>query len=297
MPYLTPDTVQDTVPFFLQADTLPIRTDSLSVNFGRFEVLPTDSHHILFSIDSLSIPHMGISSFGNSGLPLPFSPLVNSVIFLLFICCLVIFSLVFHREGIAFTNNFKHLLSMRKRVASGFKEQVTTTEAWGEFFMLLQTVLVVAILFFTFLWDKGLYALSLETNVIVFTGLLVVLAVIALLKFLMYRVIGAFFLSHEIRHWSSQYYRLLELLGVNLFVPALFYVFLPELRHIMLIIIVFIFLISRLIIIIGLLNIFVKNKLGGFYFFVYLCGTEVAPYLLCYKGVLSFISMAGNNII
>jgi hypothetical protein len=49
--------------------------------------------------------------------------------------------------------------------------------------------------------------------------------------------------------------------------------------------------------VVEILNIFVKNKVGWFYFFVYLCGTEIAPYLLFYKGVLSLISIAGNNIV
>jgi hypothetical protein len=48
---------------------------------------------------------------------------------------------------------------------------------------------------------------------------------------------------------------------------------------------------------IQLLNIFVKNKITPFYIFVYLCGTEIAPYLLLYKGVLLVITIAGDNII
>jgi len=298
VPYLIPDTIQDTViPFFLKAEELPLKTDSLSMNFGRYEFLPTDSHHILFTVDSVAITNMDAFSTGNAGMSMPFSLWVNSVIFLLFIFCFVIFSLVFRREGVAFMDNFKHILLVRKRAASGFKEQVTTTEAWGEFFMMLQTLLIVAILLFTFLWDKGLSALSWKEYTVTFLGSLLVMTTMVLLKFLMYRTIGAFFLQHEMKHWTSQYYRLLELLGISLFLPALFYVFSPELRDIMLIVIIFIFITSRLVIVIGLLNIFVKNKVGGFYFFAYLCGTEIAPYLLCYKGVLSFISMAGNNII
>jgi len=89
-----------------------------------------------------------------------------------------------------------------------------------------------------------------------------------LLKFLMYRTIATFFLPHDMKHWASRYARLLELLGVSLFLPALVYVFLPELRDLMLIIILFIFIISRLVIVIGLLNIFVKNKSRGVLFFV-----------------------------
>lgn len=298
VPYLLPDTIQNgVIPFFLKTEKLPLEADSLLMNFGRYEFLPTDAQHILFTVDSVTNTNIDVFSTANAGMSMPFSPWVNSVILLLFIFCFVIFSFVFRREGVAFMDNFKHILVIRKRAASGFKEQVTTTEVWGEFFMMLQTLLIIAILLFTFLWDKGFSSLTWKAYTVTFLGSLLALAIMTLLKFLMYRTIGAFFLQHEMKHWTSRYYQLLELLGLSLFLPALFYVFLPELRDIMLIIILFIFITSRLVIVIGLLNIFVKNKVGGFYFFVYLCGTEIAPYLLCYKGVLSFISMAGNNII
>jgi hypothetical protein len=267
------------------------------MNFGRYEFLPTDSKHILFSLDSLAIKNINVLSAAKEGMPMPFSLGVNSVIFLIFVFCFVILSFIFRREGWAFIDNFKHILVVRKRSASGFKEQVTATEAWGDFFMMLQTLLIVAILLFTSLWDRGLSSLTWRAYTVTFLGSLLILATMMLLKFLMYRTIGTFFLPNDMKHWTSRYARLLELLGVSLFLPALFYVFLPELRDLMLIIILFIFIISRLVIVIGLLNIFVKNKVGVFYFFVYLCGIEVAPYLLCYKGVLSLIGMAGINII
>ena len=295
---MLPDTIQnDALPFFLKTEVLPREADSLFMNFGGYEFLPTDSLHILFTVDSLAIKNADAFYTANAGLSMPYSLWVNSVFFLLFIFCFVLFSFVFHREGVSLTDNLKHFLMVRKRAGSVSKEQVTTTEVWGDFFLMLQTLLIVAILLFTFLWDKGLSSLTWRAYTVTFLGSLLALAIMTLLKFLMYRIIGTFFLQREMKHWTSRYYRILGLLGVSLFLPALFYVFLPELRDIMLIIILLIFITNRLAIVIGLLNIFVKNKVGGFYFFVYLCGTEIAPYLLCYRGVLSFISMAGINII
>jgi hypothetical protein len=298
VPDLLPDSIQDgALPFFLKTEVLPREADSLFMNFGRYEFLPTDSRHILFSIDSLTIKSGDVFSTANAGISMPYSLWVNSVFFLLFIFCFVLFSFVFHREGVALTDNLRHFLMVRKRAASVSKEQVTTTEVWGDFFLMLQTLLIVTILFFTFLWDKGLSSLTWRAYTVTCLGSLLALTIMTLLKFLMYRIIGTFFLQREMKEWTSRYYRILGLLGVSLFLPALFYVFLPESRNIMLIIILLIFITNRLAIVIGLLNIFVKNKVGGFYFFVYLCGTEIAPYLLCYRGVLSFISMAGINII
>ncbi len=293
MPQFIPDTLRET-PFYLKAEELPLQADSLDMNFGRYEFLPTDSQHILFSVDSDTLAKLEFFAPGNAGMAMPFSLWVNSIFFLLFVACFVIFSLVFRKEGMAFVENFRQIFLVRRRQAAGFKGQVTTTEAWGEFFLVLQTMLIIAILFFTFLWDRGLSLLSTKGCLLAFAGMLLVPAVMTLLKLLMYRTIGAIFMPREINRWISHYYRLIELMGILLFLPALLYVFMPELRDVMLVLFLFVFIISRLAIVFGLLNIFVKKNVGGFYFFVYLCGTEIAPYLLYYKGVVLFISLAGN---
>jgi hypothetical protein len=296
VPLFIPDTLQET-PFYLKAEQLPIQTDSLYMNFGQYESLPTDPQQILFSVDSVFLTNVHSFSGGNVGMELPYSLWINSLFFLLFVACFVVFSLVFRKEGIVFIENFRQTLFIRKHQPTTFKGQVTTTEVWGEFFLVIQTILISAIIFFTFLWDKGIASLSIKGYLLTFIGLLLIPSAMILLKLFMYRTIAVFFMRQQMKRWISHYYRLLELLGILLFLPALLYVFMPELRNIILVLFLFIFIISRLVIALGLLNIFVKNKVGGFYFFAYLCGTEIAPYLLWYKGVLLFISLAGNILI
>lgn len=291
-----PDTLRE-APFYLKEEPVPLQTDSLEMNFGLYEFLPTDSQHILFSVDSAAVTHFGSFSLGNVGMAMPFSLWVNSIFFLLFVTCFIVFSLVFRKEGMAIVENFRQTFSVRKRQTAGFKRQVTATEAWGESFLVLQTILICAIILYTFLWERGVPMLSEKGNVFFFASVLLIPAAVISLKLLMYRTIGAFFMQSEMKRWVNHYYRLVELMGILLFLPALFYVFTPELRNGILILFLFIFILSRLAIVFGLLNIFVKNKVGGFYFFMYLCGTEIAPYLLFYKGVLLFISLAGNIFI
>ena len=293
MTLFTPDTLQET-PFYLMAEDLSCQADSLQMNFGRYEFLPTDPQRILFSVDSLTLANIDPFFIGKAGMAMPTSLWVNSTFFLLFVACFVTFSLVFRKEGVVFMENFRQTLSPVKRQTAGFKGQVTTTEAWGEFFLVIQAMLVIAILGFTFLWDKGVAMLSLRLQLLTFSALLLLPVLLTSVKLLIYRIIALFFMPHEIKRWISNYYRLLELMGILLLLPALLSVFLPELKHGMLLLFLLIFVVSRFVIVFGLLNIFVKNKVGGFYFFVYLCGTEIAPYLMFYKGVLIFIRLVGN---
>ena len=276
------------------AEDLSCQADSLQMNFGRYEFLPTDPQRILFSVDSLTLANIDQFFIGKAGMAMPTSLWVNSTFFLLFVACFVTFSLVFRKEGVVFMENFRQTLSPVKRQTAGFKGQVTTTEAWGEFFLVIQAMLVIAILGFTFLWDKGVAMLSLRLQLLTFSALLLLPVLLTSVKLLIYRIIALFFMPHEIKRWISNYYRLLELMGILLLLPALLSVFLSELKHGMLLLFLLIFVVSRFVIVFGLLNIFVKNKVGGFYFFVYLCGTEIAPYLMFYKGALLFIRLVGN---
>jgi len=293
---LITDTLRE-VPFYLKVNQLPLQTDSFEMDFGRYEFLPTDSSRILFSIDSINATYIDSSSIGHAGMSLPFSLWVNSAFFLLFAASFIIFALVFRKEGVALIGNLRQILFVRKHPTTGFKRQVTTTEVWGEFFLVLQAILISAILIYTFLWSRGIVIHSMKGNALFFSALLIIPAVMILLKLLMYRTVGAFFMQNDMRRWTNRYYRLGGVTGILLFLPALLYVFIPELRNSMQMFFLFIFIMSRLFIVLELLNIFVKNKVGGFYFFIYLCGTEIAPYILYYKVVILFISLAGNIFI
>ncbi len=291
------DTIYESLPLFLKEEEIQPITDSLQMNFGGYEFLPTRGTHLFFDVDTTVATTTQLISSGIAGTSMPFSPWASSFIFLLLLVCFVFFAFILHKEGVALLANFKQVFTLGKRAALLRKEQVTITEAWGEFFMIVQTILIFSLLLFTYLWDKGLSSLSLKGMTLSLLIIFICFSSLVSLKFLMYKTIGSFFLRNEMKNWITQYSRLFELLGIVLFLPAVFYIFLHEFRDITVIIFIILFFITRLVIVIELLNIFVKNKVGSFYFFAYLCATEIAPYLLFYKGVLSIISFAANIIV
>lgn len=265
--------------------------------FGQFDYLPTDSTRLFFVPEKMGdVAHQLVNSY-MTGDNLPFSSLLQSLFFLLFLLCFLLFAIFYSMEGSSFQGNLRHAFTPGKSTNLIRKEQVTITEAWGEFFLLFQTMLVGSIVLFHAGWDWGLSSLDVAQQLKVFGTVLVVISFFAAIKVFFYRVVGLFFLPVDLKGWVTQYTRMLELIGVVLFLPAVCFVYLPEWKEGLMILFAVIFLITRMIIVIGLLNIFVKNKIGWFYFFVYLCGTEIAPWLLFYKGVLSMINIAGINII
>ena len=297
MPDNITDTIRESLPLFLKAEEIQFKPDSLLMNFGGYEYLPTEGSHLFFEVDSTVMATSQFMPSGIASATMPFSLWASSIIFLLIMLCFLLFAFIFHKEGVALTANFKQIFTLGKRAALLRKEQVTITEAWGEFFMIVQTILIVSLLLFTYLWDKQLSSLSLRGLTLSFLFIFIAFAALVSLKLLMYKTIGSFFLRSDMKNWITQYSRLFELLGIVLFLPLVFYIYLHEFRNIISIILIILFFISRLVIVIELLNIFVKNKVGFFYFFAYLCGTEIAPYLLFYKGVLLIIGIAAKNIV
>ncbi len=294
---IIPDTVSS-LPFHLmRAEEDSLMSLPLQPHFGAFEYLPTDSSRLYFVADTVTGRSLQMLSGFHAGDPLPFSPLLQGFFFLLLLLGLLLFAIFCRTESRSFQGSFRNLFTVGRSTPLLRKEQVTTTETWGELFLIFQTVMIVSMLVFQGLWNKGVSAFEIGNQLELFVSIMGVLTLLTVLKVLSYRVIGTFFLSADLKNWVKQYTRMLELIGVVLFLPAVCFIFLPEWEKLLLIFFVLIFLITRLVIIIGLLNIFVKNKIGGFYFFVYLCGTEIAPWLILSKGVLSMINIAGINII
>lgn len=294
---LVSDTIGDTLPYYLKGEMEQAIPESWQMSFGQYDFFPTDSNRLFFNFDEGTTLSMQLFPSGIMGDPLPFSPWIHSVFFLLFFFSFLLFAFIFRWEGTALKANFKTVFSFGKPAASVHKSQITKTEAWGEFYLLLQTILIFSILIFSWLWNHGFSLYPTKVQVVGFIGIFVILALLIYLKIAGYQLIGTFFLQNEMKNWSTYYSRMMEIFGILVFLPTLFFVYLDEVRDIMLIFLVALFFISRMVMYIQLLNIFVKNKITPFYFFVYLCGTEIAPYLLLYKGVLLVITIAGDNII
>jgi hypothetical protein len=261
----------DKIPFFVKAEEQLSFFDSTTAGIGALVMEKT-------------------------GLALPFSPLVESLFFLVFLACFLVFALIFRKEGVGLIANFKNFFLFQSH-KSTFSEQITTTKAQSGFFFIAQASLIVAIITFIFLLKDDWGQFSLGVYALIFGAIFAIISLFLCLKYLLYKFIGTFFLRDDMNDWIEHYFRIIKLSGFLLFIPTALYIYFGELREVAHIVVVIIFFISRLAIIIKLLNIFVKNQIGLFYFIVYLCGTEIAPYILYFKGVFLLTNFVGSIII
>ncbi len=285
----------DRIPQIQVDNVIGQSSDSIRVGFLSFEYIPTDNTGLFFNVDSSTFSiSSGQIPEGFSGVLLPFSQTVQSVFFLFFAFCFVIVAFWFNREGPTLAANYRNIFSGGVRRRTIFKEEITTTGIWSEFFLIFQTILILTVVFFTFFWDKGISGLSVKNMVLVFLAVFLGILLFLSIKYLVYKLIGYIFIEWGISEWTEKYFRVVELMGVLIFIPAMFFVFVPGYAKIALFLLIIIFFIIMMVVFWNLLNVFAKNKVGLLNYFLYLCAIEIVPFFLLYKGVVSLVNIAGN---
>ena len=282
-----PQTATNTLSLYLQRNVIQ-KTDSLQIGFSQYEYLPTETGGLFF--DSKNIfpvfsESIQIQEF--AGDLLPFSSDIRSILFILLLLCFVIVAILAGSVGGLLMTNYRNLIVNRNRNRSAFKSQITVFEVWSEVFMVFQTILVGTIsIFYVILWREQANSLFLD-NAKIFLGIFLAISAFIAFKYVIYKIVSSTFKEFGLNDWATMYMRYLEILGLLLFLPTVFLLFLPEYQQEILILQIVIFFTTKTVSFISLLNIFVKNKTGILYYFLYLCAIEIAPYFLIYRGVTS----------
>lgn len=288
----------DSIPFFLQKKALALQPDSGLQQFvfsKPYEVIATDSQNLFFRKDSAAlVSTVERSDPGFAGKPLVQPSFWESVFFLLFALCFVLFSVVFRRGGQSLVGNFKHLLNFGSRNKWVYKEQITISEVWGELFLVFQALLIISMAAYIGMWNPTVGSEPPKWQLLLFLALFLSLTLFLVFKYGVYKIMGFVLPELGLGEWSEKYLRVIEVLGIFLFLPALFFIYLPQYRAATLIFIGILFFIGLVLVFVGLQGIFVKNKIGFLYFIVYLCGVEIAPFLVLYKGAVLLINYAGT---
>ena len=277
--------IKDTVPFFLQREVIS-SVDTIPVNeFLAYEFLPLDSSKLLYDLESFN--HETVFT-GLPALVRPFVEQYGSALFLVFTILFVLSSLIFIESGRALFGNFRYIFTFGNRTDDLYGEQITTSDAWGHLFFIFQTIVVSSILFFDLTLKHSPLVLEVNEYLILFTLIMGAVFLFIFIKYVVYRIIGAIFSDSKKSVIIDTYLWIVYLTGILSFLPLLLYIYIDEIRLYAIILIFAIFIIGRIIIIVKTYSLFVKAHIGFLYYFVYLCGVEIMPYLLVCKAI-SFI--------
>lgn len=274
----------DSVTFFLKNDSIALGLNTNNIGLSTdFEFLSTDSNRILFKDIDVSLFVKNTISEGIQGMALKIPQIERSVLFLILLFCLFLFAFIARYQGPSFISTIKNVFSFGIREINIHKQQITSSQVWGKLFLVLQTTLFTSIILFVVMWEYGISSFPGYIRLLILVGMFIGLSVGLALKLLTYKITGNSLFEKDVNIWISRYLLSLKIIGVIAYIPVLLFVFMPEFRSAIYIIFLILFVMSRLIILWSLLNIFVKYKIGLFYFIVYLCGVEIAPYMILIK--------------
>ena len=273
----------DSIPFFLKKEIVTC-IDSIPENeFLSYQFLSLDSTKIFYKVDTIN-QQAFIS--GIEGLVRPFMQQFGSVLFLAFTLLFVLSALVFRTSGDALFSNFNYIFTFGSRNKNSYSQQITTSDIWTNLFCVFQALVIYSILFF----DLTLERTSLFSNwydyIVLFSQIFVVISLFILGKYILYKLMGVMFSNTKTNGLIDVYLWVICLTGILSFIPIVAYIYIPEMKTYVLFFLLAVFIVGRITVFIKSFSFFVKSHIGILYFFVYLCGVEIMPYMLLYKAIV-----------
>lgn len=187
-----------------------------------------------------------------------------------------------------FLKTFTHNLFSVRRRPNMFDDRNTMSETRVLASLILLTCVSEGILVFS-----GMTALlGVESdNFLSILSLSGLALLYYLVQYVAYRMVGYIFTTKKrAEMWSKGFSSSQALLGLTIFAPALFSLFIPSAHQLILILSVILYITARIIFISKGFRIFYHNLFSLVYFILYLCTLEIIPLILIYKASLFLTS-------
>jgi hypothetical protein len=208
---------------------------------------------------------------------------------LFFICFFIIASIIGNKSKFLFSM-FSALFHNKGR-HSMFHETVTH-ETLNKFFLSFQTILLLSIIVYCYAVHEHFLQIVTFAQMLFFIGKCSLLLIAFFLyKFFSYSVTGAiFFKKDAVIQWNDDFFSLICLNGIVLFLPALILFYVGAVYTFCIYFMVCYFIFNLFFIFYKLYVLFFQGNQRLLYFILYLCAQEVIPLYLVYRGFVYLIT-------
>ncbi|MDR1119613.1 MAG: DUF4271 domain-containing protein [Dysgonamonadaceae bacterium] len=213
----------------------------------------------------------------------------DNLIFLIFLCCLLMISFVFVRGKRMIKSMVDDIFLMKSKQNTFY--ETTSNDFFNKLLFLILFITVSSVLLFTCISRKEDIVNISVTNTLTCIGCFCLLIAIYLIyKWLIYKIVAyVFFSKLQSALWIESWSYLIFLSGTFLFVFGILLYFVQNLYYFNFYLILLWFFATRIIIIYKSYAIFFKRITDLHYLFLYLCAQEIVPLFLLYKGsILAF---------
>lgn len=225
--------------------------------------------------------------------------LVNDIMFAILLFLFVGFGLVFRMYHQLFFKMVKKVFQVKQR-ASFF--EITLGDNIGNewifrTFMSFQALFLSSVYIFSSGLRHGAISITRATDVFLYLGITFFSIVLFyFFKVGIYKTAGWIFVDDEhLDLWKANYNAVIGLWGVLLYIPVIWILFVDHYPGQSILLFVFLYFLCRFVIFYKTIRIFYIKRGSFLYLILYLCGQEIAPLFLLYKGIFclyNFIEMS-----
>lgn len=224
--------------------------------------------------------------------------LVKDVAIALLLFLGVLFAIMFRLHFRLFVKMVKNIFQVKQR-ASLFEVPVGDligNETLLRVFTTFQALLLSAIFLFMAGWTNSYFPIHNLTEILLLIGVIFLLLLLFyFFKQGMYALLGRIFVDKEMyRLWRTSYHAVFGVWGILMYIPVIWLIFIDYLPLVPLVLFLFLYILCRFVIFFKTIRIFQPKKDGFLYLILYLCGQEIMPLFLFYKGIswlYNFIEM------
>ena len=249
--------------------------------------IPQYYRESFFSKDTLFHPELPGGRQGVAGDPIPYSIANDNLITSLLLGCFVIALLTMARTRAFIIRQAKSFYYSTHEQTNKLTE--TTGEVWFQLFMVLQTCLLLAILYIYYVRDRIGETFIIEQYQMVgmFTSFF---AIYFLIRSTLYELTGwVFFSKKKILQWQKSSLFLTSAEGVLLFPAVMLLAFFNTTMESVMVYVLFIVILVKILSFYKLYVIFFKRKGIFLQIFLYFCALEIVP-LFVIGGLLLIIN-------
>lgn len=222
-----------------------------------------------------------------AGIPIESGQLFGDVLFSSLLVLFFCFSNIYNTNAKLVMYTFRSLFHVKER-------QVLLSITSGgvlffRSFMIFQMLLLVSVALFNAarIFNRIDSTVSELQQLFILMTIFGIILVYHMLKQLLYFVVGSlFFEEYQYRLWKNGYNSVQIVFGVTLYIPVLWLIFVPKYLDVAFILLLVLFIFSRLVIFYKVIRIFDNKGSNILYLILYLCAQEILPLILLYEGLI-----------
>lgn len=222
---------------------------------------------------------------GYVGIPLWDGQQVDDVVFALLCGLSFCFALVFRGHYRLFVKMLRDVVYVKER--QSIFETRDGNEAFFRTFMTSQALFLCALCLFSIARIQG-YLNHMNDRIILISIVLIFFMLVLFYQFkqAFYYLFGLVFTDPaKYKFWKTGYNAIMGTWGISLYLPALWLAFVGEHVEIPMVLFMVFYILCRIVIIYKTIRIFQRKSNGFLYISLYLCGQELMPLIMLYKGV------------